>query len=308
VCSDADRASALLPGASGTGELADFFETLAARADKAIYRLIDSYAKQDAAAAFQLASLCKIDLLEQLPSVVSENCDQPPFLAMVMERVEKEPTRIALWAAALSEAGLRSSAVALALYTLTNPIWKTGASAISTNKQWFAAGLLPRNTYTECITFAINNSPSPSIFERLDLLRQIRAPGSYMFDNLWRVLWIIAAIVFVSNLSFAVFFYFVPGVLDAKIFEWSSLVCASLLIPLFFLKSVSSLRRRIYSRILNLFYFDFSVELFSALSSSLLLWTIRQDRDPVKLRPFAFELLAFSKEDRVAIAKLLRWQ
>jgi GTPase SAR1 family protein len=61
VCADAERASKLLRGVANAERLIDFFTILRKRADGMIYRLIDSYAGQDAAAAFRVSSLCQID-------------------------------------------------------------------------------------------------------------------------------------------------------------------------------------------------------------------------------------------------------
>jgi hypothetical protein len=156
VCADADRASRVLGSDIGLDRLASFFERLRHRADRAIYRLIDSYAEQDAAAAFRVSDLCQIDMLTELPNVIIKNCDQPPFLTLVMDLASQQRERLPLWSCILAEAGLRSAATANALDRSSVNFWTADADKIKRSRQWFCADGIRRTPYSECLTVACN--------------------------------------------------------------------------------------------------------------------------------------------------------
>jgi len=67
---------------------------------------------QDAAAAFRVATLCDVDLLNDVPEIIIEGCSQPPFIAVALERAFREPHNAELWACLFAEGGLRSAAAA----------------------------------------------------------------------------------------------------------------------------------------------------------------------------------------------------
>jgi len=97
-------------------ELQDQFYRLLLDSDGVpVSKLIATLARQDAAAAFRLSEYCQIDIVVDMPSLVISSCDQPPFLAIIIERAEKEVDKIDIWATVLTEAALRSHAVAQAL-------------------------------------------------------------------------------------------------------------------------------------------------------------------------------------------------
>ncbi|HZL61537.1 MAG TPA: hypothetical protein VFC32_04485 [Pseudolabrys sp.] len=92
-----------------------FFRDFARKSKAPLAKLIRNYAEQDAAAAFRVATLCEVDLLNDVPEIVVESCNQPPFVAVALERAFREPEHAEVWASLFAEGGLRSSAAALAL-------------------------------------------------------------------------------------------------------------------------------------------------------------------------------------------------
>ena len=169
-----------MPGIS-TGTLEKFFAIMAGRADKSIFRLIQSYAEQDAVAAFRVASPCKIDIFTRLPHVVIGNADQPAFRAILLERATRE--RDNRWANVFGEAGLRSAAVANALSQGTSRIWHQDVEAIPRRNRWFLKNYIDQSPFTECLSLACKaENLDQDVFPLVNLLRHITPPGNRRID------------------------------------------------------------------------------------------------------------------------------
>ena len=184
VCTDADRASAATPNIEPI-QLAGFFDQLGRRADGIIYRLVDSYAEQDAAAAFRVAALCHIDMMRELPHVVIKNCDQPPFLTLLLEQASREPERITEWSCALAEAGLRSSAAANALTRSNVSLWTTRANEVAKRCRWHNSLVAQRSPYLECLSVACGADEKNWNFPLVEAIRRIKAPRDLV---VWRIM------------------------------------------------------------------------------------------------------------------------
>ena len=101
-----------------------------------------------------MATFCNIDLWRDIPEVVIENCDQPPFLAIALERASRDQDNLPVWACLFAEAGLRSAAVASTLATRELPIWRQVASKIDHEKWWSFSNVVQSSFYTDCLVIA----------------------------------------------------------------------------------------------------------------------------------------------------------
>jgi hypothetical protein len=114
-----------------------FYERLVNRGDVSITRMIAIFAKIDAVAAFRLAQYCNINLLDDIPLFIVSNCDQPPFLAMVIDRIENDANNAARWAFLMAEAALRSPVVADNLFTINGLYeWRKLESTVHSKHKW----------------------------------------------------------------------------------------------------------------------------------------------------------------------------
>jgi adenylate kinase family enzyme len=103
VASDAERAASVMAGIAKADAVTIFFQRFASQQRGSLATLIASYAEQDAAAAFRVASLCGMDLLNDLPETIVASCDQPSFVAVALERALREPEHTDLWASLFAE-------------------------------------------------------------------------------------------------------------------------------------------------------------------------------------------------------------
>ena len=154
VATDADRSGSLLPGVKKTLVVAEFFQFFARLSNESVTRLIASYAEKDAAAAFRIATFCGIDLLETLPEIVVQNADQPPFLAIAVQRASEDVGKSERWACVFAEAGLRSAAAAALLSNKTDRPWMTNATAVPVKHRWSLPRFLPESFYSDCLTLS----------------------------------------------------------------------------------------------------------------------------------------------------------
>lgn len=201
VCTDAERVATLLPKIDVGISLTSFFEQLADRSDNAVERMIGNYAEQDAAAAFRVASLCKIDMAERLPDVAIANADQPPFMALLLERAASEPDQSLMWSRVLSEAGLRSPAVAYALYSDTSEFWRLQVQAVGNHKRWFLNKYVHQSLFTQCLSIACQSGGiDQKIFPLLAKMQLVTPPGKRIIDSI--ILRILSPLRYVAIISF----------------------------------------------------------------------------------------------------------
>jgi hypothetical protein len=182
VCIDENR-TARASRATAAIDIDDFIGKLASRFQSNIFVLIDEYARQDAVAAFRLASLCRVDILENNPRFVVQNCFQPPFLAMAMDRVSSDKLRGHRWSSALAEAGLSSLPVAKILHAVKDSPWREPVERIDYRRRWFVEPIIARTALTECITFSISSRAIDPVFEHLSKLSRHSAPGCHYVLN-----------------------------------------------------------------------------------------------------------------------------
>jgi GTPase SAR1 family protein len=179
VVRDAADCSAHIPVAPIDVDLEEFFEALAGSQKESLAKLLAAYAAQDAAAAFRLAEVSGMDLVDDFPDIVINYCDQAPFLALTIERMLRDTRETSKHAALLAEAGLRSQVVAKSLN-------ETPASERLTKiivrfpkrKRWYRRGIVEESLYTQLLTIATASSDlSVHRFLCIDALRRVKAPG-----------------------------------------------------------------------------------------------------------------------------------
>jgi hypothetical protein len=219
-----------------------------------IYRLIDSYAEQDAAAAFRVSAFCHIDILNELTLMIIRNCDQPPFLTLLLDLASREPERLPRWSCAFAEAGLRSPAVGDSLKRSPVTLWATQAEQVKRHHRWFGRGMVRRSTYTECVSVACSTVDARGPFSLVSALSEIKGPGS---DLSWplafsSILWI--GIPLVASLAMIGFFdsermLYRPlhtDLLNGTIFVGIAEI------GIFWIFFIVQQRRRVYLRLLSL--------------------------------------------------------
>lgn len=113
VVRDATQCSKYLPNVEVQVDLGGFYASLVERQrGKSLSLLLTAYARHDAPAAFRLAEVSGLDLPSHFPGIIVANCDQSPFLSLVVDKMLSEPGRTPLWAVPVAEAGLSSRLVA----------------------------------------------------------------------------------------------------------------------------------------------------------------------------------------------------
>jgi hypothetical protein len=159
-----------------------------------------AYASHDAPAALRLAEISGLDLPSDFPEIIIDNCDQIPFLSLIVDKLLSDLERPLAWVAPLAEAGLGSRPVA---GFLSSKAADVGAIAdlltvIPAKNRWDAKRTTGNSLYTQILTLAVNSPSPPARFEprfkRLQILRELRPPRGLR----WRELSLIvsAALVF----------------------------------------------------------------------------------------------------------------
>lgn len=179
VASDAERAAEVASEIARSDAVTLFFEEFGKNEAGTLSKLIYSYAEQDASAAFRVASLCEIDLLNDVPGVVVASCSQPPFIAVALERAMREPELAKIWASLFAEGGLRSRAAADALARRAERPWKANVDEIPWSNRWTNSILREQSFYTDCINLAYHSGLNHRATPLLNILAKVPAPNSY---------------------------------------------------------------------------------------------------------------------------------
>ena len=79
---------------------------------EALGEIFSLYASQDAPAAFRLAESVGVDMLDAYRAILISSCQEPPFLALAMERAWNASVNHGTWSIILAEAALRYRNVA----------------------------------------------------------------------------------------------------------------------------------------------------------------------------------------------------
>jgi hypothetical protein len=150
-------------------DLDTFYQELVSRHNEGLATLVSAYATQDAAAAFRLAENCNLDLPSAFPEIVIQNCDQAPFLELILQKACSDEASLKKWAPLLAEAGLRSRLVA-AMLSKHPPDRKLKTMLNSFRGCSWHKGTI-ESLYTQMISFATDASrASVGQFAALSLL------------------------------------------------------------------------------------------------------------------------------------------
>jgi hypothetical protein len=182
VASDAERTSRVTKGVQKSDAVAMFFRQFARREAKSLSRLVANYAEQDAAAAFRVATLCGIDLLNDLPDVVVSSCNQPPFVAVALERALREPELTSLWASLFAEGGLRSRAGASTLSNRIERPWQSKVTQeVPARMRWTGSGFYSDSFYIDCLSLGCHANFCRAETPLLNILSTISPPNKLAF-------------------------------------------------------------------------------------------------------------------------------
>lgn len=165
-----------------TVNIGEFYQTLLTKQRNSLEQLVSAYAKSDAAAAFNFAELSGFDLSERMPEIVIQNCDQPPFFALVRQRATEAPT--SRWIHLLAESALRYSVVAVWLRTAEGiPQWQEITRKLPQRQRWYCKTLCRETPLTQCITLAVNCRTGNAGLSLISCLRRIPAPTLRVVHN-----------------------------------------------------------------------------------------------------------------------------
>ena len=149
LVNDADRALTVLEeGEHHRYDVAEFFTRIASASLLKVSSLTMAYASQDANAAFRVATDCGIDVPEDMPEMITQYVDQPPFLDMLLQRASQEAERAPRLIALIAEAALSSEAVAAALYSRQPLGLRASGSSLC---RWTQSKLIENTLLAECL-------------------------------------------------------------------------------------------------------------------------------------------------------------
>lgn len=216
VAADADRSASLVRGIPPTNAVGAFFRQLAGTSRDSLVRLVGAYARHDAIAAFRIAELSGIDIVEQAPQIVSENVDQPAFLGVALQGALKSAGRENLWISLLTEAGLRSPVAAMLMSSQSYRPWRALAEEVPNKHQWLLSGHIKPSLYSDCLALTHQHlsieKRQPVGIKAAKLVERfgcIQAPGSTI---------VVKRLAFISNWTFSYLAFSMYGVPTIAIF------------------------------------------------------------------------------------------
>ncbi len=163
-------------------DLDEFLGALVGQQKASAVKLLSTYATQDAVAVFRLAELSNLDLIGDFPDIVVQNCDQAPFLALVIEQTLATETPPSIqWIRALAEAALRSRAVSQAIEAINPSQVLTNCIQELPQKYYWSFPFGSHHSLrSQLITLAVNHRESnDEQFPALAVLRSVPAPGHF---------------------------------------------------------------------------------------------------------------------------------
>jgi hypothetical protein len=185
VVRDAAQCSKYVPVTCGQIDLGEFYEQLVRKqGGNSLPRLLAAYASHDAPAALRLAEISGLDLPADFPEVIIDNCDQIPFLSLIVDKLLSDSGRPLAWAVPLAEAGLGSRLVAGFLSSKAADRGAIGGllKTLRPKCRWDVKGVTGSSLYTQILTLALSSSPPTgrveSCSKHLLVLRELRPPGS----------------------------------------------------------------------------------------------------------------------------------
>ena len=168
---------------------------------EALEDIFSLYASQDAPAAFRLAESVGVDMLEDYRKILISSCQEPPFLALAMERVWNTSVNHSTWLIILAEAGLRYRNVAHKLMKSKIPSDLPGI-AMPARAPTFVRRMKARFCYRECLAFSLS-APSESLHQEFRAVAIISSlPTPSWFQKLMRSIYGTFAFLAISIILF----------------------------------------------------------------------------------------------------------
>ena len=122
----------------------------------ALKEIFSLYASQDAPAAFRLAESVGVNMLNE-PETLIQSCQEPPFLALAIERATEGSVDRDSWMLLLAESGLRYRNVAHTLTQTEAP--KELQNIVTTNVPAPATVVRAQSFYRACLISAFSRRP-----------------------------------------------------------------------------------------------------------------------------------------------------
>src|SRR6266568_3108 len=165
-----------------TGRL--FSDLVAEQRDRLI-SLFSTYATDDPSGAFELADAVDVDLVTEAPELIKQNCTDPPFLAVCMDRAAHDNVRATSWATIFAEASGLSTSVARTLAMEKRPhVWDDLYADVDRSKRWDPVPGFSKNSMLgSAISLALKQSSKDSqikIAGHLNRLNHVRSTANLM--------------------------------------------------------------------------------------------------------------------------------
>lgn len=164
-------------------DLNRFYENLLDSDKASLGQILSAFANQDAAAVFRLAEMANINLLEDFPNIIIQNCDQLPFFGLVRDKIIQLEEDAENWAALLVESALQKKIVSYFLNEM--PIDDGLDGKISSSKSYkiwyYDKSTIAKTFYTQCCTLASKHSLKDGSLKSLPLLMKLKSPYQIRF-------------------------------------------------------------------------------------------------------------------------------
>jgi hypothetical protein len=145
---------------------------------EALEEVFSLYASQDAPAAFRLAESVGVDMLDDYRSILISSCQEPPFLALAMERAWGAAASRNTWLIILAEAALRYRNVAHKLRGSQIPN-DVPSAVMPVPASVFVRGIKARSCYGDCLAFSLSIPPESlhQEFRAVNIISKLPVPS-----------------------------------------------------------------------------------------------------------------------------------
>lgn len=143
---------------------------------EALGEIFSLYASQDAPAAVRLAESVGVDMLEGYRGILISSCQEPPFLALAVERASDTSANRDTWLIILAEAALRYRNVAHKLEE--SQIADDGPSiGMPVSAPIFVRQVQARSYYRACLVFSLSQASLNPEFRAVAILSNLPTPS-----------------------------------------------------------------------------------------------------------------------------------
>ena len=159
-------------------DLTDFYGNLLDSDKTSLNKILTAFASQDAAAVFRLSEICRINLLQDFPNVVINNCDQTPFLGLITDKIIRDEFDSENWAALLAESSLLKKLVSDILDSKPkDDIISMRIKKENGYRIWYYKSYIKETFLTQCISLSTKNRLDSIVVKNLNLLLQTKSPS-----------------------------------------------------------------------------------------------------------------------------------